>query len=65
MISDISGPICVRLSEIVGGRWEVVCGQKIQDVNVEMCFFLLSADLCTCDDSLGFEDCCIVTHLLN
>ena len=36
MISEMPGPICIRLSGIVGGRWEIVLGQKIQNVDIEI-----------------------------
>ena len=77
MISKMPGPICVKLSGIVGGRWVVVLGRKkIQNVELEIkniflaTFFLSTcnltlSDLCMCDDSLGFEDCRFATHLLN
>ena len=48
--------------------------KKIHNVNVEFIFFfsfflstcnLTPSDLCTRDDSLGFEDCRFATHLLN
>ena len=72
MISEIPGPICVRLSGFVGGRWGDVLGpKKIQNVDIEKIFFFLStcnltlSHLCTRDDSLGFEDCRFATHLLN
>ena len=70
MISEMAGPICVRLSGIVGGRWEIVLGQKIKNIDVFFCFFLTTcnltlSDICTHDDSLGFEDCHFATHLLN
>ena len=45
MISEMPGPICVRLSGIVGGRWEIVLGpKKFQNIDVEKCgfFFVLS-----------------------
>ena len=36
MISEMPGPICVRLSGIVGSRWEIVLGQKkVQNVDIE------------------------------
>ena len=75
MISEMAMPICVRLSGIVGGRWEIVLGpKKFQNIDVEKCgffvFFLSTCNLtlshlCTRDDSLGFEDCRFATHLLN
>ena len=37
MISEIPGPICVRLSGIVGGRWVIVLGKtKIKKLNMEV-----------------------------
>ena len=30
MISEMPWPICIRLSGIVGGRWEIVLGKKIK-----------------------------------
>ena len=65
MISEMAGPICVKLSGIVGARWEIVLSEKkIQNFDIEIFFyfdfFSLSSctrtlsDLCTCDDSLGF-----------
>ena len=76
MISETAGPIGVKLSEIVGDRWEIVLGQKkIQNFEIEIFFLLIIfflssctrtlSDLCTCEDSLGFEDCRFATHLLN
>ena len=62
--------------EHLGGGVESDLGpKKIQNFEIEIFFtlkfFFLSSctrtlsDLCTCDDSLGFEDCCFATHLLN
>ena len=75
MISEMPGPIYVRLSGIVVGRWGDVLGQKRnQNVDIEKIFFfvfLLSSCnqilfyICVHDDSLGFEDCRFATHLLN
>ena len=63
MISEMPGPIYVRLSGIVMGRWGDVLGQKkIQNVDIEKIFL---SYLCVRDDSLGFEDCRFATHLLN
>ena len=69
------GSIYVKLSEFVEGRWAIALGQKkIQNVDLEkicfFCFFLSTCNLtlsdhCTRDDSLGFEDCRLATHLLN
>ena len=50
------GPICVKLSGVAGVWWESDLGQKIN--------FSLP-HLCMRDDSLGFEDCRLATHLLN
>ena len=63
MISEMPGPIYVRLSGIVMGRWGDVLGQKkIKNVDIEKIFL---SYLCVCDDYLGFEDCRFATHLLN
>ena len=76
MISVMPGPIYIRFSGIVVGRWVIVLGQKkIWNFEIEnfflLQFFFLSSctrtlsDLCMRDDSLGFEDCRFATHLLN
>ena len=70
MDSHMAGPMCVKLSGVVGGCRVGDLGQKkIQIENFVRFFFgrghLTLYDLCMCDDSLGFEDCCLATHLLN
>ena len=52
MISEMPGPICVRLSGIVGGRWVIVLGQKNQKVEHGSCVlatqpYLVSARVTT------------------
>ena len=43
MISEMPEPICVRLSGIVGARWEIVFGQKnTQNFEIEIFFTLKS-----------------------
>ena len=74
MISEMPGPICFRLSGIVGGWWGAILGKKIKMLTYEkkkfMFFFLSTRNvtisyLWTHDDSLGFEDWCFAAHLLN
>ena len=71
MDTHMPGPICVKFSELVEGRWEIHLGQKKSKIfQIEFFFedfFCLqpNSDLCTRDDSLGFEDCRLATHLLN
>ena len=62
----------MKLSGAVGGGVESDLGQK--KIEIENFFYfeiflssctLTLSDLCTRDDSLGFEDCRLATHLLN
>ena len=72
MDSQMAGPMCVKLSGVVRGCAGSDLGQKkipIFKLKFFLEFFFASYltlyDLCTRDDSLGFEDCRLATHLLN
>ena len=55
MISHMPGPICVRLSGIVGGRWEIVLSQNVDIENLSK-LPCIAPSLITHNNSLGFED---------
>ena len=68
----MAGPMCVKLSGVVRGCAGSDLGQKkipIFKLKFFLEFFFASYltlyDLCMRDDSLGFEDCRLATHLLN
>ena len=76
MDSTMAGPISLELSGVHEGRWEIVLGQKkisfghfekILEKKITIFFAcnLTLPHLFTRDDSLGFEDCRLATHLLN
>ena len=62
-------PMSVTLSGVDGGLWGSVLGPKkvFEDFFFEdfIACNLTPTHLCMCDDSLGFEDCRLTTHLLN
>ena len=72
MISHVAEPVAVRLSGDDGGSRASDLGQK-KFKNFQIDFFLkiffacnlTLSDFCTRNDSLGFEDCRLATHLLN
>ena len=74
MISQVAEPVTVRLSGDDGGWRASVLGQKKNFEKYFSTFFFLKIffacnlnlhNLYTHDDSLGFEDCRLATHLLN
>ena len=79
MISQMAEPICVKLSGVFGVWWASDLRQNFFFVDHEIFekkkfnnFFedflacnLTLLHLCMRDDSLGFEDCRLATHLLN
>ena len=59
-------PVAVRLSGDDGGVGRVTSAKKIK-LKLKLRFFfafnLTLSDFCMCDDSFGFEDCHLATHL--
>ena len=67
MDSHMAGPMCVKLSGVVGGAGGVTSAKKKSNFQIEIFFAccLTLYDLCTHDNSLSFEDCRLATHLPN
>ena len=79
MISQMAEPICVKLSGVAAVWWASDLRQKKIFLTVKflkkkkltiflkifLACNLTLPHLCMRDDSLGFEDCRLATHLLN
>ena len=73
MDSHVAEPVTVRLSGDDGGSRASDLGEEKKFKNCQVDFFLkiffafnlTICDFCMRDDSLGFEDCRLATHLLN